>query len=99
MIFGFMRESAQDEFLCQVGGGPLAGCDKEIPQKQPDSAIRRRIVGMEMAAEANRRLWSIVRLPLPVISSSDEWSLESVQNSRLRCASALVEVARVLVQE
>jgi len=46
MTFAFVRDPAQDKLLCQVGGRSLAGPDKEIPENQPDAAIRRRIVGV-----------------------------------------------------
>ncbi len=46
LIFGFGGEPAQEELLCQVGALSLAGVDKEIPEHQPQAAIRRRIVGI-----------------------------------------------------
>jgi len=39
MTFGFVGDPAKNKFLCQVGGRPLAGIDKEIPEEKPKAAI------------------------------------------------------------
>jgi hypothetical protein len=39
MTSGFVGDLAKNKFLCQVGGRPLAGIDKEIPEEKPEAAI------------------------------------------------------------
>ena len=46
LIPGFMREPAQEELLCQIGSCALAGSEQETSEDEPDSAIRRRVVGI-----------------------------------------------------
>jgi hypothetical protein len=39
MTSRFVSDPAKNKFLCQVGGRPLAGVDKEIPEEEPEAAI------------------------------------------------------------
>lgn len=100
LVSGLAGKSAQEELLCQIGRRSLAGAEQEIFEDEPNSAIRRRIVGVrdrsrcQVASDGR-----IVRLPAPVISLADEWAPECVQNARPRRARALVEVARILVEK
>ena len=91
---------AQDELLCQVGCRALARSDKEIPQEQSDTAIRWRIVGIRESSGGQVTAYSrVVRLPPSVVSLANEWAGKCVDSARPICARALVEIARVLVQE
>ena len=46
LVSGLAGESAQEELLCQIGRRSLAGAEQEISEDEPNSAIRRRIVGV-----------------------------------------------------
>src|SRR5271156_4644128 len=91
---------AQDEFLGQVGGRSLSSVNKEITQEQPHAAIRCRVVGIREGGRGQISAYRrVVCLPPSVVSFADEWTGQCVENARLICARALVEVARILVQE
>src|SRR5579864_110854 len=95
-----VRDAIQDEFLCQIGSGSLAGSDQEVPEKQSETSIRRWIIGIRDGSRAevatNGR---VVRLQPPIVSPADKWEGDCVENARLRRPPTLVEVARVLVQK
>src|SRR5579872_1498520 len=95
----FVREPGQDELLYHVAEHSLPGADKEILKERRGAAIRIRIVGVRDSCRGQIATYAgIVWLQPTVVSLADEWARERVEHPRLVRACALVEVARVLVQ-
>ena len=99
-LVGVVREFAQNELLEHSVSYPCGGADSEVLEQQPHAAIRLGIVGVRNGRRGQNATHArVVRLPVPVVSLTDEGIGERMQSARLIRTRALVEVAWILVQK
>src|SRR6201987_2067793 len=95
-----LGQSADDELLSQAGANPFCGSEYKISKDKANSAIRsgkievRETGCRQITAEAGV-IWHC----FSAVTPGDKWAEHRMSNSRAGCASALIKVARILMQQ
>src|SRR6185312_1249579 len=93
-------ELAQDELLDDGANHTTAGTNQGTAKHQARATVFAWIIGIRNGARGQVATYAgIVDLLVPVVCFGDKCDGERVQQTRLRGAGTLVEVAGVLVQE
>src|SRR5690242_17712796 len=93
-------EFVQNKLLGQTEDDMKPYASTEISEYQTSAAIRLWIVSIGKRSGNQRAAQlRVVRLQFPIVRLTDKWSYDGVASPRPLCVSALIEIARVLMQE
>src|SRR5262249_43340707 len=93
-------EPAQKEFLGEGGTDALCSPDRKIPEDQADTAICSRVVQVgDCRCRQNSAQGRVVRPQIPIVVPAVKRAQNGVSESRSGCASSLIKIARIVVQQ